>query len=71
MRDFELYIHDARYQTPTLVFAQMRDERRVREFAERKLQEDKRHLGVEVREHGVRLFGLGSLAALPDDGASA
>ena len=62
VRDFEVYIDDERYGTPTLVFVQMSSERRVREFAQRKLEEDKRHRGVEVREDGVRLFGLGTLA---------
>jgi hypothetical protein len=62
VRDFELYIEDVRYGTPTLVFAQLRDEGRARELAEQKLNEDARHRGVEVRENGVRLFGLGTLA---------
>lgn len=62
MKDFEIYIEDERYGTPTLIFIQMRDAQRAREFALEKLQEDKRHLGVEVREAGVRIFGLGTLA---------
>jgi hypothetical protein len=62
VRDFELYIEDVRYGTPTLMFVQLKDEQRARELAEAKLNEDKRHRGIEVREHGVRLFGLGSLA---------
>ncbi|HWF76276.1 MAG TPA: hypothetical protein VN694_03780 [Caulobacteraceae bacterium] len=70
MRDFELYIDDVRYRTPTLVFVHMADERRVREFALQKLDEDKRHRGIEVRENGVRLFGLGTLSAPPCEGAS-
>lgn len=61
MRDFEIYIDDDRYRAPTLIFVHMSDEQRVREFAQLKLDEDKRHRGVEVREDGVRLFGLGSL----------
>jgi hypothetical protein len=65
VRDFELYIDDDRYRTPTLIFVHMSDEDRVREFAAAKLGEDKRHRGVEVRENGVRLFGLGTLADPP------
>jgi hypothetical protein len=65
VRDFELYIEDDRYRTPTLIFVHMSDEQRVREFAEAKLGEDTRHRGVEVRENGVRLFGLGTLADVP------
>jgi hypothetical protein len=61
VRDFEIYIDDDRYRAPTLIFVHMSDEQRVREFAQLKLDEDKRHRGVEVREDGVRLFGLGSL----------
>jgi hypothetical protein len=67
VRDFELYIEDVRYGTPTLSFVQMSDERRVREFAQQRLDEDKRHRGIEVREHGVRLFGLGTLADPPGE----
>jgi hypothetical protein len=70
VRDFELYIDDDRYRTPTLVFVQMCDERRVQDFARQKLAEDKRHLGIEVRENGVRLFGLGTLADLPSECSS-
>ena len=69
MRDFEIYMEDDRYGTPTLIFIQMKDEQRVREFAQQKLEEDKRHRGIEVREKGVRLFGLGTLAELPDERA--
>jgi hypothetical protein len=65
VRDFELYIDDDRYRTPTLIFVHMSDEHRVRQFAKAKLDEDKRHRGIEVRENGVRLFGLGTLADLP------
>ncbi len=65
MRDFELYIDDARYETPALVFARMSDERRVREFAQQKLDEDKRHRGVDVCENGVLLFRLGPSSAPP------
>ncbi len=65
MRDFELYIEDDRYRTPTLIFVHMSDEQRVRAFAQEKLAEDERHRGIEVRENGVRLFGLGTLADLP------
>jgi hypothetical protein len=61
VRDFELYIDDERYRTPTLVFIQVRDEERAREFAQKKLDEDERHRGVEVWEKGVRLFALGTL----------
>ncbi len=60
-------MEDDRYGTPTLIFIQMKDEQRVREFAQQKLEEDKRHRGIEVREKGVRLFGLGTLADLPAD----
>jgi hypothetical protein len=70
VRDFELYIDDERYATPTLVFVQMADERRVREFALQKLNEDRRHRGIEVRENGARLFGLGTLSAPPREGAA-
>ena len=62
VRDFEIYIDDDRYATPTLFFVQVIDEQRAREFAQKKLDEDDRHLGIEVREAGVRLFGLGTLA---------
>jgi hypothetical protein len=61
VRDFELYIDDDRYCTPTLAFVTMSDERRVRDFARAKLEESRHHRGIEVREDGVRLFGLGSL----------
>ena len=70
VRDFEVYIDDDRYQTPTLVFTRMIDERRVREFAQQKLEENTHHRGIEVREDGVRLFGLGTLSAAPGEGAS-
>ena len=66
MRDFEIFVEDERYDAPTLLFVQMADEARVRAFARRKLEEDRRYLGVEVREHGVRLFGLGTLADVSD-----
>jgi hypothetical protein len=62
VRDFELYIEDDRYRTPTLMFVQAKDEERVRELAQKKLEEDPRHRGVEVREDGVRLFGLGTMS---------
>jgi hypothetical protein len=62
---FEVYIDDERYSTPTLLFIEVKDERRALEFAQKKLEEDSRHRGVEVRENGVRLFGLGTLAELP------
>jgi hypothetical protein len=58
VRDFELYIDDERYCTPTLVFIQVRDEERAREIAQTKLDEDERHRGVEVWENSVRLFRL-------------
>jgi hypothetical protein len=64
---FEVYIDDARYSTPTLLFIEVKDERRAREFAQMKLDEDARHRGVEVRENGVRLFGLGTLGDLPSE----
>jgi hypothetical protein len=64
---FELYIDDERYSTPTLLFIEVKDEQRAFEFAQMKLEEDARHRGVEVRENGVRLFGLGTLAALPNE----
>ena len=70
VRDFEVYVEDVRYGTPTLLFVHMSDEQRVRDFAQLKLDEDKRHRGVEVRENGVRLFGLGTLADVqPEDSA--
>jgi len=65
VRDFELYIEDDRYRTPTLVLIQAEDEQRARESAQEKLEEDTRHRGIEVRENGVRLFGLGTLADVP------
>ena len=65
MREFEIYVEDERYCTPTLIFVQMKDERRVREFAQTTLEKDQRHRGVEVREKGKRLFGLGTLADPP------
>jgi hypothetical protein len=67
VRDFEIYVEDERYSTPTLIFVQMKDERRVREFAQTTLEKDRRHRGVEVREKGKRLFGLGTLADPPGD----
>jgi hypothetical protein len=70
MKDFELYIEDDRYGTPTLVFIQLADMERAREFAQRKLDEDERHRGVEVRADGVRLFGLGTFGD-PSEGTGA
>ena len=66
-RVFEVYIEDARYSTPTLLFIEVKDEQRAREFAQKKLEEDARHRGVEVRENGVRLFGVGTLGGLPSE----
>jgi hypothetical protein len=60
-------MEDDRYGTPTLIFLQMKDEQRVREFAQKILEEDERHRGIEVRENGARLFGLGTLADLPNE----
>jgi hypothetical protein len=67
VKNFEVYIDDERYRTPTLIFVQMRDRHRALEFAQKKLHEDRRHLGIEVRENGLRLFGLGTLAELPGE----
>src|SRR5580704_19533812 len=66
-RVFEVYIDDERYSTPTLLFIEVKDEQRAREFAQKKLEEDARHRGVEVRENGVRLFGVGTLGGLPSE----
>jgi hypothetical protein len=67
VRDFEIYIEDERYGAPTLIFFQGKDEQRALEFAQRKLDEDARHRGVEVRENGVRLYALGTVAEVPGD----
>jgi hypothetical protein len=61
VRVFELHIDDDRYRIPTLAFMTMSDEQRALEFAQEKLTESRHHLGVEVRENGVRLFGLGTM----------
>ena len=61
MRVFELHIDDDRYRILTLVFLTMSDQQRALEFAQEKLAESCHHLGVEVRESGVRLFGLGTM----------
>lgn len=71
MRDFEIFVEDERYGTPTLILIQMIDEQRVRDFAQKKLEEDQRHRGIEVRENGLRLFGLGTLADLPNERSGA
>ena len=67
VRDFEIYVDDDRYSTPTLILIQVKDDKRALEFAQKKLEEDARHRGVEVRENGVRLFGLGTFAGLPSE----
>jgi hypothetical protein len=71
VRDFEVYVEDTRYGTPTLILVQMIDEQRVRDFAQKKLEEDPRHRGIEVRENGLRLFGLGTLADVPNEHSDA
>ena len=65
MRYFELFIDDERSPTPTLMFVEMSDERRVLGYAREKLQESRHYRGIEVFENGLRLFGLGSLADGP------
>jgi hypothetical protein len=71
VRDFEIYIDDSRYATPTFVLVQASDEQGARAIAAQKLAEDERHRGVEVWESGVRLFGLGSFADRAGDGSPA
>jgi hypothetical protein len=63
MRTISLSIEDARYASPTLEIARVRDHKAARKIAHDRLQASPYHLAVKVREDDELLFWLRRLHA--------
>jgi hypothetical protein len=64
MTTFEVYVDDDRYAVPSLYLVTARGEARGRAMAEALWRESDHHRGVELRLHGERLYGVGSMASV-------
>lgn len=62
VQTFELYLDDDRYAVPTLHLVPAEDETMVLRFAQKMIDENQHHRGVEICVGGERIGGLGSLA---------
>ena len=71
LRQFQLLVDDDRYDAPTLHLVVVGDVIRALAEAERLIDRSTHHRGVEICEHGRRLFGLGSRAQAPRGAADA
>lgn len=58
MRTYTVYIHDARYSVPSLVFIDITPDTLVGDIARQKLEESEHHLGVEVLDGDTVLFRI-------------
>jgi hypothetical protein len=63
MPDYQVYVDDDRYSVPSLYLITANSEARARAMAEELLTGSDHHQGVELRQDGERLYGLGSFAA--------
>jgi hypothetical protein len=66
MREFQFVVRDDRYSVSTQLRVTANDEGAARRMAEAALQDSSRHLMVEVWEHDVRVFSIGSRTPLSD-----
>ncbi len=62
MRTFNFFIDDDRYSVPTFNLVTVADVHRALETAEKLMRDSEHHLGVEVLDGEVRVFGIGSQA---------
>lgn len=58
MYTYSLYIHDTRYSVSTLDFAVAQDETKVREIAQRRLEDSPAHVAVDVWSDDALLFSV-------------
>lgn len=56
MRTYTVYIRDARYSVPSLIFVDVGPGVQVADLARRKLEESEHHLAVEVADGDTVLF---------------
>jgi hypothetical protein len=64
LREFQVFVTDARYAIPTFHIVHAASEARARAVAEQILAESPHHLGIEVFDDGARLFSLGDIGAV-------
>lgn len=62
MADYEVYVDDDRYQVPSLYLISATSEACAHAIAAELWRSSEHHQGVELRQEGERLLGLGSLA---------
>ncbi|MGH6955833.1 MAG: hypothetical protein ACREEW_04125 [Caulobacteraceae bacterium] len=63
MTDFEVYIDDDRYSVPSFYLIAAPNEAGALAAAEQLWRSSEHHHGVELRQAGERVCGLGSMAA--------